>query len=614
MRKFFGGIFLLIFAISYIAGGVVLASQDLNFYNLDDLKTILEQAKYIQKKIVEEEDAAVKYPYKLKVLYPNGGEKLNSGDMLRIRWDASESGASRLDIYLATTTELYSAKNPGLLIAGNVPAGLVFYNWTIPTNYAETSFKILIRNSGKYRLSDYSDGDVSVVSPEKPNSMISFENIVGGENFYAGRTYRINWKMQEGGDRFVNLRLVRADSIATSTFSIPTGFEDIMLAKTGHVDWKIPDIPTGEYRLKIFGINTDCLYCMEPQAKNLTMSETFKIFSSKDIPKDIKVIYPNGDSDIIFNVSRNEKTIVKLTPIATTTNGVATTTYITSTTTEFSYSTSSEKIRWFSPLDIDYVDIFLRSVPSGRLHPIKFSKESLFSATTSRSEYEWTSEVFSKDTNDRFFMRVCRTNTGYCAESERSFMVIASSTVKVPEPTPKPEPTTTEYVALKGIVDKIKEMIYGFGAKSEEGASDVEETELKEEEKEVVSYLPHNFKERISYGLIDSDEVRALQEALAREGLFDHEITGRFFEVTEQAVQEFQTKYELDPSGSVGPGTQAKLNELYGPKENVAERIGEVLNAINETLKNNSVGTSTEEVQEVEDLLQRSELIEQLLD
>ncbi len=68
-------------------------------------------------------------------------------------------------------------------------------------------------------------------------------------------------------------------------------------------------------------------------------------------------------------------------------------------------------------------------------------------------------------------------------------------------------------------------------------------------------------------------EVRALQTALEKEGLYEKAITGRFDEYTASAVVAFQEKYRekiLDPwglargSGFVGQTTRAKLNGIYG--------------------------------------------------
>ncbi len=88
-----------------------------------------------------------------------------------------------------------------------------------------------------------------------------------------------------------------------------------------------------------------------------------------------------------------------------------------------------------------------------------------------------------------------------------------------------------------------------------------------------------SFDRDLSYGLTQSDEVRALQLFLAiqepeayPEGL----VTGNFYHLTRQAIIRFQEKYAeeiLEPAGLsvgtgyVGPRTRAKLNELLFIKE-----------------------------------------------
>lgn len=70
-----------------------------------------------------------------------------------------------------------------------------------------------------------------------------------------------------------------------------------------------------------------------------------------------------------------------------------------------------------------------------------------------------------------------------------------------------------------------------------------------------------------------NEEIRTLQIALEKEGLFKESATGYFGPITFQAVKLFQEKYQgeiLAPwgfkkgTGFVGPTTRAKLNELYG--------------------------------------------------
>jgi hypothetical protein len=59
------------------------------------------------------------------------------------------------------------------------------------------------------------------------------------------------------------------------------------------------------------------------------------------------------------------------------------------------------------------------------------------------------------------------------------------------------------------------------------------------------------------------EDIRALQTALALQGLYFGEITGGFYNQTFTAVKAFQQKYGIEQTGFVGPATRAKLNALY---------------------------------------------------
>ena len=68
-----------------------------------------------------------------------------------------------------------------------------------------------------------------------------------------------------------------------------------------------------------------------------------------------------------------------------------------------------------------------------------------------------------------------------------------------------------------------------------------------------------------------SEQVKLLQQMLKQDGVFTEEPTGYYGALTQKAVEQFQTKYNLVTSGTpgttgyglAGPGTRAKLNALY---------------------------------------------------
>jgi peptidoglycan hydrolase-like protein with peptidoglycan-binding domain len=84
--------------------------------------------------------------------------------------------------------------------------------------------------------------------------------------------------------------------------------------------------------------------------------------------------------------------------------------------------------------------------------------------------------------------------------------------------------------------------------------------------------LSYNFKNVLTYGMVNNADVKALQAILKAEGLFpDVECTGNYFQVTQQGVRKFQEKYKvaiavelaLVDGKRVGSKTLKRLNELY---------------------------------------------------
>ena len=83
-----------------------------------------------------------------------------------------------------------------------------------------------------------------------------------------------------------------------------------------------------------------------------------------------------------------------------------------------------------------------------------------------------------------------------------------------------------------------------------------------------------NFNQNLSFGLMNNDRVKCLQEFLKNQGSDIYPeglVTGNFLTLTKQAVVRFQEKYAssiLNPlglfsgTGFVGPSTRAKINEL----------------------------------------------------
>ncbi|MBI3638159.1 peptidoglycan-binding protein [Candidatus Wolfebacteria bacterium] len=73
----------------------------------------------------------------------------------------------------------------------------------------------------------------------------------------------------------------------------------------------------------------------------------------------------------------------------------------------------------------------------------------------------------------------------------------------------------------------------------------------------------YNWQKNLTYGMTDDLDVKALQIALTKERQYSGPITGNFYELTKEAVKNFQKEYGISAVGAVGPITRAKLNELY---------------------------------------------------
>ncbi|MBI2053388.1 MAG: peptidoglycan-binding protein [Candidatus Sungbacteria bacterium] len=74
------------------------------------------------------------------------------------------------------------------------------------------------------------------------------------------------------------------------------------------------------------------------------------------------------------------------------------------------------------------------------------------------------------------------------------------------------------------------------------------------------------WKTDLSYGMKNSKDVAALQNALFLEGLYDDRITGNFSDTTRDGLQAFQERHgiaPIPPQGLAGPRTRKILNEIY---------------------------------------------------
>lgn len=110
---------------------------------------------------------------------------------------------------------------------------------------------------------------------------------------------------------------------------------------------------------------------------------------------------------------------------------------------------------------------------------------------------------------------------------------------------------------IEGINLKLGELFILTGVKILEPTTDID-----------IYKNVYNFTKSLQLGIKDP-EVSNLQKVLSQTPSIypEGQVTGYFGKATEAAVKKFQEKYGIRITGEIGPQTRAKLNELYGSKE-----------------------------------------------
>lgn len=100
---------------------------------------------------------------------------------------------------------------------------------------------------------------------------------------------------------------------------------------------------------------------------------------------------------------------------------------------------------------------------------------------------------------------------------------------------------------------------------STESAPPTQKTETPSSLPQATSTISYTFTKNLKIGLKNDEDVRNLQKILVLEEAFPEGVAdGHFGKKTQNAVIDFQKKYNISPSsGYVGVLTRAKLNELY---------------------------------------------------
>ena len=77
------------------------------------------------------------------------------------------------------------------------------------------------------------------------------------------------------------------------------------------------------------------------------------------------------------------------------------------------------------------------------------------------------------------------------------------------------------------------------------------------------SGFTYTWNRNLQYNSPYTADVTALQQALTIDGVYSGPITGGFYSLTYAAVKRFQSKYDIESTGFVGPLTRAQLNQLF---------------------------------------------------
>ncbi|MFA7314382.1 MAG: Ser-Thr-rich GPI-anchored membrane family protein [Candidatus Magasanikbacteria bacterium] len=187
-------------------------------------------------------------PY-IKVIYPNGNEIFNPGQIVTIKWDSD--GVDK--IYLSMVN---GGKEFGQIAENSIDASLKEYTWTVPDNFAgvESGYKIFIsNNSVNEDIRDSSNGTFSIKSaPVAVQPFLKLTAPTGDQQFKIGQKVTISWT--SSGVNKVYLSLVNGGK----EFGQIT--ENGIDASLGKYEWTVPDMSDlGTTGYKIFITNNEAV-------------------------------------------------------------------------------------------------------------------------------------------------------------------------------------------------------------------------------------------------------------------------------------------------------------------------------------------------------------------
>ena len=118
----------------------------------------------------------------LNVIFPNGGEQFEPGDIVSIQWSSQNVQNIRIDV---TTNGGLTWDNISL----SVPASQGQFNWLISSQISSTECLIKICDTVNPSICDQSNGYFTIV----PSSSITVLSPNGGEVWQIGSVQEINW-------------------------------------------------------------------------------------------------------------------------------------------------------------------------------------------------------------------------------------------------------------------------------------------------------------------------------------------------------------------------------------------------------------------------------------
>ncbi len=167
---------------------------------------------------------------KIKLLEPNGNEKLQVGGTKTIRWSST---------YINNITIEYSANNGASWnFVASVAGDSGKYEWRVP-NSPTNQARIRIKDFDYPNVFDLSDTTFSIVSLRvtEPNDYVAFN---------IGSPADIKWESS-----FLDSVRIQLSTDGGATFGIEIAVTD---AAAGSYSWTVPNIPTAEAKIKITDI------------------------------------------------------------------------------------------------------------------------------------------------------------------------------------------------------------------------------------------------------------------------------------------------------------------------------------------------------------------------